>query len=99
MRKKNTYRKKRRKHRKKKTRKKRGNGGVFSRKRTRNISSREPKKEYINLALTQLIENPEWQNAGVVLKTTMMRNLALKLEDDAKKGGKRKRKKKSRRRR
>ena len=86
---------KRRKRRKKKTRKKRGNGGVFSRKR-KNISSREPKDEYINLALTQLIENQEWQNAGVVKKNHMMRHLALKLEDDAKKGGKRKRKKKTR---
>jgi len=84
--------------RKKKTRKKRGNGGVFSRKR-KNISSRVPKDEYFNLALKQLIENQEWQHADVVKKTTMMRHLALKLEDDAKKGGKRKRKKKSRRRR
>ena len=86
------------KRRKKKTRKKRGNGGVFSRKR-KNISSREPKDEYINLALTQLIENREWQNAGVVEKNRMMRHLALKLEDDAKKGGKRYKKKTRKKRR
>ena len=96
--------------RKKKTRKKRGNGGVFSRKRTRkNISARKPEEKYIDLALEQLInaDGSEWKEASVVKQVQMMRHLAIQLEDEAmqkKKGGRRRRKtrrkkKKSRRRR
>jgi hypothetical protein len=88
------------KSRRKKTRKKRGNGGVFSRKRTRkNISARKPEEKYIDLALKKLITDPEWKNADVVAKVQMMRNLAIQLEDEAmqkKKGGRRRRKRRRR---
>ena len=60
----------------------------------KHISARQPKEKYVDDALKQLVENPEWIRAGVVVQVKMMRDLAFELEDadKQKKGGKRKRK-------
>ena len=79
--------------RKRKSRKKRGKGSMISRKK-KNISARQPKEKYVDDALKQLVENPEWIRAGVVVQVKMMRDLAFELEDadKQKKGGRKKRK-------
>ena len=82
--------------RKRKSRKKRGKGSVMSRmsRKKKHISARQPKEKYVDDALKQLVENPEWIRAGVVVQVKMMRDLAFELEDadKQKKGGRRKRK-------
>ena len=87
--------------RKRKSRKKRGKGAVVSRisRKKKHMSVIEPKKKYVDDALEQLIKNPEWIRAGVVVQVKMMRDLAFELEqaDKQKKGGRRKRKSRKKR--
>ena len=84
--------------RRRKSRKKRGKGLVSSKIRKKHMSARQPKEKYVIEAIQILKQDQSYLIAGLVERGQKIRNLALKLEDNAKKGGRRKRKSRKKRR-
>ena len=88
--------------RKRKSRKKRGKGAMASRmSRKKKLSARQPKQEYAEKAIDILMNDPNFKTKDIAIKSQMIRNLALDLEDNAnaKKGGRRRKSRKKRRKR
>ena len=85
---------------KRKSRKKRGKGAIASRMyRKMKLSARKPKQEYAEKAIDILMNDPNFKTKDIAIKSQMIRNLALDLEDNAKKGGRRRKSRKKRRKR
>ena len=88
--------------RKRKSRKKRGKGAMTSRMyRKKKLSARQPKQEYAEKAIDILMNDPNFKTKDIAIKSQMIRNLALDLEDNANanKGGRRRKSRKKRRKR
>ena len=88
--------------RKRKSRKKIGKGAVASRMhRKKKLSARQPKLEYAEKAIDILMNDPNFKTKDIAIKSQMIRNLALDLEDNAnaEKGGRRRKSRKKRRKR